>query len=35
MFVRCEAGGHKDRSARENALRTLLELFEIIRNYST
>ena len=26
---------YKDRNARENALRTLPELFEIIRNYST
>ena len=35
MLVRCEARGHKDRNARENALRTLAELFEIIPNYST
>ena len=35
MLVRCEARRHKDRNARENAVRTLAELFEIILNCST
>ena len=30
-----KARAYKDRNARENALRTLAELFEVIRNYST
>ena len=29
-----KARAYKDRNARENALKTLMELFEIIRNYS-
>ena len=30
-----KARAYNDRNARENALRALAELFEIIRNYST
>ena len=30
-----KARAYKDRNARENTLRILAELFEIIRNYST
>ena len=33
MLVRCEARGHKDHNIRENALRTLAELFETKLNY--
>ena len=35
MLVGCEARAYKDRNSRENTLRILAELFEIIRNYST
>ena len=35
ILVGCEARGYNHRNARENALKTLTELFEIILNYST
>ena len=35
MLVGCESRRYKDGNARENALRTLAELFEIIFKYST
>ena len=34
MLVGCESRGYKDCNARENALKTLVKLLEIILNYS-